>query len=225
MHAVDTEHLRACPTCGLTQRTPGSDDPPPHMHICCIRCGTVLRTHRDFARHASLTAALALAALVLYPVAVTMPILKVQQLGNTSATSIIDGVIKLLADGEILVGLIVLICSIILPLGKLLALLTMSVFGDRLAHSHRALTHRIIEFTGRWGMLDVLAVAVLVAALKLGNVMDVAPGPAAFTFCLCVLLSLLATASFDPHSVWEHDREQETSLEVKASGEATEVAA
>lgn len=205
MHEIDLEHLRACPTCGLTQLVPETDDPPPHMRVCCARCGTALRTHRDFARHATLTAALALAALLLYPVAVTMPILKVQQMGNASATSIIDGVITLLADGDILVGLIVLFCSVILPLGKLLALLTMSLLGDRLAHGHRALTYRIIDFTGRWGMLDVLAVAVLVAALKLGNVMDVAPGPAAFTFCLCVLLSLLATASFDPHSVWEKE--------------------
>ena len=204
MHAADMQHLRACPTCGLTQSVPEADDSP-HLRPCCARCSTVLRTHRDFARHASLTAAFALAALILYPVAVTLPILRVQQLGNASATSIIDGVITLLADGEILVGLIVLLCSVILPLGKLFALLTMSLFGRRIAHSHRALTHRVIEFTGRWGMLDVLAVAVLVAALKLGNMMDVTPGPAAFTFCLCVLLSLLASASFDPHSVWDDE--------------------
>lgn len=205
--AVDNSWtLRACPACSLTQRVPPRTQK--RTRICCARCGATLRTHRDFMRHDSLTASLALAALILYPVAITMPILRVQQLGNANTTSIIDGVITLLADGEIFVGLVVLMCSIILPLGKLLSLLAMSLMGQRLAHSHRAITHRVIDFTGRWGMLDVLAVAVLVAALKLGNVMDVTPGPAAFTFALCVLLSLLATATFDPHSIWEdHARE------------------
>ncbi len=156
----------------------------------------------EFARRNALTAALALAALILYPIAISLPILKVRQLGNASSSSIIDGVITLLADGELLVGTIVLCCSILIPLGKLIALLIMSLAGDRMARHHRVLTHRIIDFTGRWGMLDVLAVAILVAALKLGNTMEVTPGPAAFTFALCVLLSLLASASFDPHALW-----------------------
>ena len=72
-----------------------------------------------------------------------------------------------------------------------------------MAHHHRALTYRLVEWTGRWGMLDVLLVAILVAALKLGDVMDVTPGPAAAAFAVCVVLSLLATALFDPRSVWE----------------------
>jgi paraquat-inducible protein A len=157
------------------------------------------------ARRNSRTAAIALAALILYPIAVTMPMLTVQQLGHAHASSILQGVVTLLSDGQIIVGIVVLLCSVILPLGKLIALLIMSLLGSRLAHSHRALTYRVIEFTGRWGMLDVLAVAVLVAALKLGNVMDVTPGPAALAFTVCVVLSLLATASFDPHSVWDDD--------------------
>lgn len=195
--------IHACSVCGLAQRVP---DVPPGSRACCARCAATLRGDEAFARCNRRTAALALAALVLYPAAVTMPILKVRQLGNASATSIIDGVISLLADGEIIVGVIVLLCSVILPLGKLAALVAMSLFGERLARSHRALTYRVIDITGRWGMLDVLAVAVLVAALKLGNMMEVQPGPAAVTFALCVVLSLLAGASFDAHAVWnDHD--------------------
>ena len=216
--ALPTDQLRACPSCGLTQRLPAvashiagtSDKTPRRLRACCARCGATLRSQGDFARHDALTASLALAALILYPVAITLPILKVRQLGNDNTSSIIDGVITLLADGEIFVGVVVLCCSILIPLGKLFALLFMSLAGDRLAHSHRALTHRIIDFTGRWGMLDVLAVAVLVAALKLGNMMDVTPGPAAFTFALCVVLSLLATASFDPHSIWDRQSVSDT---------------
>jgi paraquat-inducible protein A len=178
-------------------------DVPPRMRACCARCGSTLRQRRSMLRSNTAAAAIALAALVLYPIAVTQPMLTVRQLGNAQTSSIIDGVIALLADGEIIVGVIVLFCSIIFPLGKLAGLLVMSAIGRRLARSHRAFTYRVIEFTGRWGMLDVLAVAVLVAALKLGNVMDVTPGPAALAFTICVVLSLLATATFDPHMIWE----------------------
>ena len=109
----------------------------------------------------------------------------------------------LLGSGHILIGLIVFACSIVLPLGKLIAMLVLSAGGFGLAQRHRMLTYRVVEFTGRWGMLDVLLVAILVAIVKLGDLLTITPGPAALAFTCCVLLSLLATASFDPHSLWE----------------------
>ncbi len=197
-------HLRACAACGLAQHV---SDVPPRMRACCARCGSTLRARRSCLRSNIRTAALAIAAMILYPIAITQPMLTVTQLGNAQTTSIIDGIITLLANGEIVVGTVVLFCSVVFPLGKLIGLLVMSLIGPKLARSHRALTYRIIEFTGRWGMLDVLALAVLVAALKLGNAMDVAPGPAALAFTVCVILSLLATATFDPHMIWDEDVE------------------
>jgi paraquat-inducible protein A len=136
------------------------------------------------------------------PLAVTLPMLRVQQFGHQTESSILQGITGLLAQGQIIVGIIVLLCSVIFPLGKLIALLALTSGGlNALARHHRALAFRLIEWTGRWGMLDVLLVAILVAALKLGNWMDVAAGPGALAFSICVVLSLLATASFDPHSV------------------------
>lgn len=150
-------------------------------------------------------AALALAALLLYPFAITRPIMFVEQMGHASEASILEGVRSLLASGELLVGLVVLACSIILPLGKLLAILVLASRRLNLRARHRALTYRAVEFTGRWGMLDVLLVTLLVAILKLGDMVDVSVGPAAWTFTTCVLLSLLASACFDPHSLWDSD--------------------
>ena len=66
-------------------------------------------------------------------------------------------------------------------------------------------TYRVVEFTGRWGMLDVLLVTLLIAVVKLGDVVQVAPGPAALAFTAVVVLSLLAAATFDPHALWEGD--------------------
>jgi uncharacterized paraquat-inducible protein A len=72
-----------------------------------------------------------------------------------------------------------------------------------LGRKHRAWTYHLVEWTGRWGMLDVLLVAILVAALKVGDLVEVHAGPAALAFTCCVVLSLLAAACFDPHSLWD----------------------
>jgi paraquat-inducible protein A len=93
----------------------------------------------------------------------------------------------------------------VFPISKLLGLLVLTTRALPLATRHRALTYSIIHWTGRWGMLDVLLVAVLVAALKLGNSIEVSAGPAAVAFASCVILSLLAAASFDPYSLWENE--------------------
>ena len=71
-----------------------------------------------------------------------------------------------------------------------------------LGDERRALTYHLVEWTGRWGMLDVLLVALLVAVLKLGELVQLSAGPAALAFTGCVLLNLLASASFDPHALW-----------------------
>ena len=194
------EPARACRCCGLVQTVPPV---PPRMRACCVRCGTTLRKRLTTLRSNSRTAAIALAALILYPLAVTLPMIRVEKFGHHNEASILEGTATLLASGHIVVGLIVLFCSIVLPLGKLATLLALSAGGLRLRNEHRALSYRIIEWTGRWGMLDVLLIAVLVAVIKLGDLLEVTAGPAALAFTCCVVLSLLATAAFDPHSLWQ----------------------
>jgi paraquat-inducible protein A len=194
------EQLRTCSCCGLAQVLP---DIPPRMKACCSRCGTRLASASVRARSNLRTFALALSALILYPLGVGLPMLRVSELGHHSEASIINGSITLLSRGDLLVGVIVLLCSVVFPLVKLLALLVLSsgsVSGAR--HRHRALTYHVVEWTGRWGMLDVLLVAVLTAVLKLGDMVEVEPGPAAAAFVACVVLSLLAAASFDPHALF-----------------------
>lgn len=173
------------------------------MRACCARCETSLVKRSVVARSNSRTAAIATAALILYPFAVTLPMLEVERFGHTSAASILEGVASLLSGGHWIVGVVVLLCSIVVPLGKLAALLALSAGGLGLGRRHRALTYRLVEWTGRWGMLDVLLVAVLVAVLKLGDMVTVTAGPAALAFCGVVVLSLAAAASFDPHALWE----------------------
>jgi len=152
----------------------------------------------------------ALAALVLYPLAVTLPMLRVERFGHHHDASIIEGIATLLSSGHAFVGVVVLLCSVVLPLGKLIGLLVLSTGSRVMQRKHRALTYHVVEWTGRWGMLDVLLVALLVAVLKIGDVVEVTAQPAALAFTCCVVLSLLATACFDPHSLWRNEASSST---------------
>ncbi|MHC5002403.1 MAG: paraquat-inducible protein A [Planctomycetota bacterium] len=188
----------ACHCCGQAQRLPTI---PPHHRACCVRCGTRLR-HGAGHRSRSRTLALATAALIVYPAAMVLPVMRVENFGHAHEAGILDGAATLAVSGHVLIALIVFVCSVIIPLAKLMALLVLSLGGRSLRHRHRALTYHLVEWTGRWGMLDVLLVAILVAALKLGDVVSVTPGAGAVAFAACVLLSLAAAACFDPHQLW-----------------------
>ena len=188
-----------CASCGLAQRVPavaaGSE-------AVCVRCEHRLAGGSTPPRDATPTFAAALAAALLYPVAIGLPIMELERFGSRSEASIWSGSVGLLREGELFVGGVVLLCSIVLPLGKLVSLLAITALGHRLAERARARAWRFVELTGRWGMLDVLLIAVLVAWLKLGDLVRVTPGPAAIAFTACVLLSLVASALFDPRVLW-----------------------
>lgn len=200
MGELDPAHLKACHCCGLVQHVPPLRR---GERALCPRCGVTVQGARRAKRRARQTAAAALAALALFVPAITMPIMTVERFGHRSVASIWDGGVGMLAKGEVFIGLVVLGCSVVLPLAKLLGLLLISLRQHWLNERHRAWTYRLIEWTGRWGMLDILLIAVLVAWLKVGDLVQVTPGPAVLAFTCMVLLSLLASAWFDPHALWE----------------------
>jgi paraquat-inducible protein B len=191
--------LKACHCCGLVQRVA---EVPSGYVARCARCRSVVR-HATIPKSASRVAALSIAALILYLPAMMLPILEIEQMGQTQSATIWSGVVSLLAEGEVFVGVVVLICSVVAPLAKIGAMLVLAG-GDLLLHQeHRALTYRVVEWIGRWGMLDVLLVTLLVAAVKLGSWVEVHPGPGVAAFSGVVILSLLASAAFDQHAIWE----------------------
>lgn len=199
MNATPGQPLAACSCCGLVQRMPAAE---PTQRIRCVRCHTSFAHRRDKLRSNRRTLALALGALVLYPIAVGLPIMEIERFGMTHEASVLSGGCELLADGQILVGVVVLLCSVVLPLTKIAGLFLLAGAGTGLTPRLRAWTWHLVEITGRWGMLDVLLVAVLVSVLKLGNLVELRAGPAALAFTGCVLLNLAASASFQPHSLW-----------------------
>jgi paraquat-inducible protein A len=149
-----------------------------------------------------LSASLAISALLLYVPATTLPMLRIEQLGHRHEDSLLSGVAALFAQDYWLVGTVVLLFSVILPPLKLAALLVLASAPATSADRLRAALFRAVESLGRWGMLDVMLVAILVAYVKLGDLVSIEAGPGLLAFTLLVLLSLLASMSFNPHMMW-----------------------
>ena len=198
------ETVDVCRACGLVQRV---SEASPGMAAVCERCG------RTFAQHTidslERTAAFSLAALILYVPANVFPILRMNYYGAHSESTIWDGCATLFRDGEWLVAAIVFFCSIVIPLSKLLGLLLL-VVTTRIGYAQhrraRSAVYRAIEVVGPWAMLDVFLLAVLVALVKFGDVATVVPGPGLLAFTGVVVLTILASSSFDQKMIWQPSR-------------------
>lgn len=186
-----------CRTCDLHQVLPHGST----QRYRCGRCGARLPTAIDLAARRRSVLAFTTAALVLYPLAIGLPVMRVEQLGHAHETGILGGGIDLIAAGDLTLGILVIACSVVLPLVKLLGLLALASMR-RLPPRLAGRLLRFVEGTGRWGMLDVLLVAILAALIKLGDLVSIEAGIGATTFVLCVALSLVASALFDPRIVF-----------------------
>jgi paraquat-inducible protein A len=195
------ETILACDTCGLTQRL---DELQPGMTAECLRCGSSIISRP--AGGAQTTAALTIAALVLYVPANVYPILQMNLYGAYSENTIWDGVVSLMRYNEYLVAAIVFLASIVVPLFKLLGLLFLvaSVRWNR-GRRLRARIYQFIEAIGPWAMLDVFLLAILVALVKLGDLARVIPGPGLVAFTGVVIFTMLASQSFDPKLIWNRE--------------------
>jgi paraquat-inducible protein A len=188
---------RACHCCGLIHQVPPLTE---GQSAACTRChSSILKSGSE--RSASRTAAAAVGAFVLFWPAVLLPILQIERLGQRSEQSILSGIIELLHHGSYLVGGVVLLFSIIFPLTKIVMLIELSCV-QVLHRKHKSLTLRIMEHAGKWSMMDVM-LAFLVMLVKLGNLVHFEFGPAVIAFILCVTMSMIASISFDPHSIWD----------------------
>jgi len=193
--------LASCTTCGLLSR-PAAPGQLGH----CPRCGAALtaRHHHSI----QFTWALVIAAAILYVPANALPVLTTTTLGSSESDTIISGVVYLYQSGSWPLALIVLVASVMIPLGKLVALAYLLITVQRRSakNSHdRARLYRLIEFIGRWSMLDVFVDAFIVALVQLEPLMSVAPGSGVVFFMAVVVLTMFAAHSFDPRLIWNPD--------------------
>ena len=202
MAETGSEAMVSCDTCGLVQAV---EPLSPGMVAECARCGSFITARRSSASlHA--TAALSLAALVLYVPANIYPMMKMYLHGAYSESTVWDGIKILMDHHEWAVAIIVFMASMVIPLVKLAGLFSLVVtsrmgWGRRL----RGRTHlyKFIDAIGPWAMLDVFLLAVLVALVKLQGWAEILPGTGLFAFTAMVVLTMLASAAFDPKLIWQ----------------------
>ena len=201
-------HFKACHCCGQIQELPVAE---PKQRLLCFRCETPLKASISPEKSASRTAAAALGAFCLFWPAILMPILEVEQLGNRSTSSILEGIIELFQHGSYFVGGIVFLFSILFPLAKIVMLFELSCLKV-LNRRHKAFTLRLMEKLGKWSMMDVMLLAFLVMLVKLGDLVEFQFGPAIVAFVGCVAMSMLASLSFDPHAIWDNPSELKSKI-------------
>jgi len=147
--------------------------------------------------------ALSLAALILFVPANLLPILSMNRFGYHSESTIWQGVVELWKSGTIGIAVVVLLCSIIIPLAKILGLFYLCSTWRIHSPKQNSKLLRLIEIIGRWSMLDVFLVAILVAIVKLGSIASVNPGLGLVAFTAVVVLTMIASANFDSRLFWK----------------------
>ncbi|MFZ2656985.1 MAG: paraquat-inducible protein A, partial [Victivallales bacterium] len=190
--------LIACPHCDMLQRIP---EVGPGASVRCPRCDKELWRHREDSFNR--TFALALAALVLYIVANTVPMLGLSAVGHEASTTVVGGAQQLWKDGQQIVAALVLFVAVISPALQIgfILLILIGCLGERTPFWVGMLL-RHINLTRTWSMIEVMLLGVLVALTKIADYATVIPGIA--LFCLFALVFLLAAmqSCFDPREVW-----------------------
>lgn len=192
--------LVSCHSCDLVVRPPNGGG-----HLRCPRCGAAVHSRKP--NSIARTWALVIAAVIFYIPANLLPITVVYSLGTRQSDTIMSGVIYFLHHGEWYIALVIFTASIFIPILKLLILiyLLLSVqVRSQWRPNERTRLYRITEAVGRWSMIDVYVVTILVALVNLGNLMTIEAGHGALFFAAVVVLTMFAAASFDPRLIWDH---------------------
>ena len=189
----------ACRSCGLVA-------PAGQAH--CARCGAAL-VSRD-TQSLQKVWAWWIAGLIAYVPANIYPMLRSTQLFQTTESTIAGGVVDLMHHGSYGIALIVFTASIVIPVGKFVAI---AWLASVLSRRHNQDTHRlhlvaeVVEFIGRWSMIDVFVVAILSALVQFEALATINPGIAAISFALSVVFTMLSAQSFDSRLIWDRLKE------------------
>jgi paraquat-inducible protein A len=201
-----TASLIACHACSLLVPAPAQG----HHAGPCPRCGAALHSRKTN----SITRAWALliAAFIFYLPANYFPIMTVITFGKGAPDTILSGVIHLIEAEQWPIALLVFFASIFVPILKILLLsyLLLSVqFKSRWRPRDRTLMYRITESIGRWSMIDIFMISILVGLVKLGAVATIEAGIGATSFAVVVILTMFAAMSFDPRLIWDSAEEND----------------
>lgn len=189
--------LRECHHCGTVWQ--GA-----HDGEACARCGTHLRTRKpDSIRR---TWALLIAAVIMYLPANLLPVMITSSLFGTQQDTILSGIIYFWVSGSYGLAAIIFTASFLVPLFKLAALFMLTVLAQRRSQwrqLERAKLYHVLEIIGRWSMLDVFVVSLLAGLVRIQGFAEVTAGVGIGAFAAVVVLTMLASISFDPRLTWD----------------------
>jgi paraquat-inducible protein A len=198
--------LLSCHICHLLSKKPAAFS---KIAVYCPRCGE--RLHDRKPNSLARTWSLVLTSIIFYIPANMIPIMSVTSLGKVQSDTIISGVIYFIKTGMWPIALVIFIASVFVPILKLIILLFLliSVHMKSLWHpKDRTRLYRAIEAIGRWSMVDIYVVTLMVALVKLGSLADIEAAPGAIFFAAVVVVTMFAAMSFDPRLIW--DKMEET---------------
>ena len=186
----------------------------PSCHTCAMLCAPAsdrcprchARVHLRTPHSLQGTAALLITAMVLFLPANLLPIMHTEQLGKVTANTIVGGIFALWEHGSYPIAVVIFVASLLIPLAKIMALAWLAWTvqrGSAFRPAERALLYRATELIGRWSMIDVFVVAILVALIQLGGVLSIRAGAAALAFCGVVMVTMFAALHFDSRLIWD----------------------
>jgi paraquat-inducible protein A len=191
--------LMSCHVCRQLSRAPAAAH-----DLRCPRCNAPL--HFRMPDSVSRSWAFLIAAVILYIPANVLPMMHTSSLFGSQSDTIMSGVVYFWTSGSWYLALIIFFASIMVPMLKMIALAVLLLSVQRRSGwqlQQRARLYRLVEFVGRWSMLDIYVVAVIVALVQLKSLASIHPGPGAAAFGAVVVLTMFSALAFDPRLIWD----------------------
>ncbi|WP_306115594.1 MULTISPECIES: paraquat-inducible protein A [unclassified Roseovarius] len=175
----------------------------------CGRCGKALvaRDEKSLQR----VWALWLVGLMCYVPANMYPMLQTRTLLSVQEDTIVGGAVELMHHGAVGVAVIILIASVVIPLAKFMAIAFLAISVTRpssVSNHHRQLLYEVVEYIGRWSMIDIFVVAIMSSLVQLNTLAAVNPGRASLFFALSVIFTMLSAQAFDSRMIWDVQAKQ-----------------
>lgn len=190
-----SQHLKVCTCCTALV---------PLEQTTCSRCGTKVR--QRIPNSIQKTLALLVTATILYIPANLLPMMETVSLGDSIESTIISGIILMWQDGAYPVAIVVLLASVVIPVLKIVVmfwLCYLTTLPQSERSRHGTWIYPVVDWIGRWSMVDVLVVAILAALVRFDALVGVYPGMGTFVFACVVIITMLAAMSFDPRLLWD----------------------
>jgi paraquat-inducible protein A len=179
-------------------------DPGIGAKVHCCRCATVVTARKPNSLQRSV--AFLLAAAILYIPANVLPILRTTSVSHSGADTIFTGILALWSGGSWPLAILVFVASICVPSLKFLVLgflIWTTHRGLRWGLHDRSILYRLVEFIGRWSMLDIYVVTLMVTLVQLRGIATIHAGPGALAFAAVVVLMMYSAQAFDPRLMWD----------------------